>query len=423
MHCRSVIDSILARGFPVAVLDLDPGFGRKDFESRHRNLFVASAEALPFSINCFVLPPPALEDVAAYFASLLSRPGVLNAAFSMWELPRVPEAWHPALQMFDVLAAGSPFIRQSYESTVPDAMVIDAPLYLPLRTQVAARRPQFGMDDGSCYCIASFEPYSDIERKNVKAVLSAYRTAAVAAPHLKLIIKVNNAGPRGAEHTDVVKLRESIAGIPGVRLITEMFPHPALLSLFASCDIYISLHRSEGYGLGMYEAMQLGKPVVATAWSGNLGYMSPASACLVGYRLVPVPRAGTHYYSSRGYRLPVCWAEANVEEAAAWLARLAGSPELRKEKGAAALAAIATYELQSARGGFLDQLLALQQQNLGCDPAATRLTRYLPLALRQRNKLSRRVLGGLRKTMRKGARNVIKKIAGKAVRKVRGLLG
>ena len=423
VYARSVIDSIRARGFPVAVLDLDPGFGRKNFELRHQDLFAESARDLPHAINCFVLPPPALEDVAAYFGSLLSRQAVLNAAFSMWELPRVPEAWHAALQMFDVLAAGSPFIRQSFESSVPDVNVIDAPLFLPLQMQVAAQRQQFGLDHDSCYCIASFEPYSDVERKNIEAVIAAYQAAAAVAPHLKLIIKVNNAASGGAEHAALVRLRQRTAGIGGVRWMADNLPRPALLSLIASCDICISLHRSEGYGLFMYEAMQLGKPVVATAWSGNLAYMSPTSACLVGYRLVPVPLDGTAYYSARGYRLPVFWAEASVDDAAAWLARLAGSPGLRKEKGAAAFAFIAAYERRAAKAECLDQFLALQQQNRLRERASTRLAHYLPLALRQRNKLSRRVRGVVRKIMRKGARKVARKVAGKALRKARGILG
>jgi len=423
VYARSVIDSVLARGFPVAVLDLDPGFGRKNFELRHRDLFVESARALPHAINCFVLPPPALEDVAAYFGSLLTRRGALNAAFSMWELPRVPEAWHAALQMFDVLAAGSPFIRQSFESSVPDVNVIDAPLFLPLRTQAVARRPQFGLDNDSCYCVASFEPYSDIERKNIEAVIAAYQAAAAVAPALKLIIKVNNAASGGAEHADLARLRQRTAGISGLRWLTDRMPRPALQSLIASCDICISLHRSEGYGLSLYEAMQLGKPVVATAWSGNLGYMNSASACLVDYRLVPVPRDGAAYYSSRGHRQPVFWAEARVEDAAAWLIRLAGSRTLREEKGAAARSAIANYQRQAEKGGFLDYLQALQQQLRERAPATARVARYLPMALRQRNKLSRRVQGAVRKVMRKGARKVARKIVGKALRKARGILG
>ncbi len=400
VYARSVIDSILARGFPLAVLDLDPGFGRKDFEARHRDLFVASAEALPFSVNCFVLPPPTLVSDAARFVPLLSRPGVLNTAFSMWELPQVPEAWHPALQTFDALVAGSPFIRQSFEHSVPDARVIDAPLFLPMRSEAIGQRQRFGLESDLCYCITSFEPFSEIRRKNTRAVVAAFQAAVATAPNLRLVIKVNNAATDGVEHPELTLLRKFIAGVPGVQLIADTLSHADLLCLFASCDIYLSLHRSEGFGLGMYEAMRLGKPVVATGWSGNMGFMNESNACLAGYRLVPVRRAGPAY-SSRGYRTPVFWAEPSIGDAARWLASLAGSPELRQTKGAAAVAAIAAYEEQAARGAFLDELQALHKQKQLLDPASARLARYLPLALQPRTEPARRRKSLFRRVVRK----------------------
>lgn len=402
VHARSVIDSILARGFPAAVLDLDPGFGRSGFDTRHQDLYVASADALPFSTNLFVVPAPSLGDVAARFASLLSRPGVLNAAICPWELPALPEAWHATLQMFDVLAAGSPFTRHSLEFSLPDARVIDAPLFLPLRSEVTAQRQQFGLAGDICYCITSFEPLSAIKRKNVDAVVKAYQAAVAAAPNLNLIVKVNNPAPRGVEHRALAELRHSIAGTPGVRLITGAFSHADLLSLFASCDIYISLHRAEGFGLGMYEAMQLGKPVVATGWSGNMAFMDHNSACLTGYRLVPVPVWwGGGAYTSIGYRSPVHWADPKIEDAAKWLAKLAGSPELRQAKGTAALAASAAYQKMAGRAEFLDELQAIHEEKRLLDPASARLAHYLPLVLRQQADRERREQSTLYKAARK----------------------
>jgi glycosyltransferase involved in cell wall biosynthesis len=291
--------------------------------------------------------------------------------------------------MFDVLAAGSPFIRQSFALSLSDTRVIDAPLFLPMRSEAIAQRQRFGLQSDLCYCITSFEPFSEIRRKNTKAVVAAFQAAVAAAPNLRLIIKVNNAATDGVEHPALALLRDSIAGIPEAQLIADTLSRRDLLSLFASCDIYVSLHRSEGFGLGMYEAMRLGKPVVATGWSGNMGFMNDANACLTGFQLVPVRRAGPAY-SSRGYRTPVCWAEPSIDDAAQWLASLAGSPASRQAKGAAAFAAIAAYEQQAARGEFLDGLQALHKQKQLLDPASARLARYLPLALQPRTEPARR---------------------------------
>ena len=89
----------------------------------------------------------------------------------------------------------------------------------------------------------------------------------------------------------------------------------------------LSLHRAEGFGLVLAEAMLLGKPVIATGWSGNMGFMDAASAATVGYRLVPVEDARQVYRDSY-------WAEPDVADAAAHLRRLADDAETRAAMGA-----------------------------------------------------------------------------------------
>jgi hypothetical protein len=140
----------------------------------------------------------------------------------------------------------------------------------------------------------------------------------------------------------------------------------------------------------MYEAMQLGKPVVATGWSGNMAFMNRANACLTSYRLVPV-RWGGAAYASQGYASPVSWAKPSVDNAAKWLVALAGSPQLRKKKGAAAAAAIAEYEQRAARGEFLDELHTLHKRKQLLGPGA-RLSREQSLMRRVLRKV-RRILG------------------------------
>jgi glycosyltransferase involved in cell wall biosynthesis len=118
--------------------------------------------------------------------------------------------------------------------------------------------------------------------------------------------------------------------------MTETLPEPALRGLIAASDIVLSLHRSEGFGLIPAAAMLLGRPVVATGWSGNLDFMTAETSALVSYRLVPVvdPR-GT-------YELPgAMWAEPALDDAVASLRRLADDAALRARMGAAAAADVA----------------------------------------------------------------------------------
>ena len=126
-----------------------------------------------------------------------------------------------------------------------------------------------------------------------------------------------------------------------------------MAGLMAASDIVISLHRSEGFGLVPAQAMHLGKPVIATAWSGNLEFMTKRNSALVSYSLVPVHDPEGAFVADGQM-----WADADVEEAAAWLRRLAGDADLRAALGAAAAKDVAA---QLSPQAFAAKVAALVQ--------------------------------------------------------------
>ncbi len=142
-----------------------------------------------------------------------------------------------------------------------------------------------------------------------------------------LAIKLIDNGVAGARR----ELDAAIAGAGNIRLIEGMLPAADMAGLMAAADIVISLHRSEGFGLVPAQAMALGKPVIATGWSGNLDFMNSNNSALVSYALVPVHDPEGDFKSGDQK-----WAEPNVDEAAEWLRRLAGDAALRARMGAAA---------------------------------------------------------------------------------------
>jgi glycosyltransferase involved in cell wall biosynthesis len=158
----------------------------------------------------------------------------------------------------------------------------------------------------------TFDMASLMARKNPLATVAAFRSAFRRDEPADLVIKV----ARGSESPADLAALAAACETNGVRLIDELMPRSDLLALMAACDCYVSLHRSEGLGLGMAETMLLGKPVIATAYSGNLDFMTPATGYLVSYERVPIPETVTQY--PRGSH----WAEPSVEQAAELMRRV-----------------------------------------------------------------------------------------------------
>ncbi len=129
-------------------------------------------------------------------------------------------------------------------------------------------------------------------------------------------------------------LEPAVAAVNGV-LIAEDLEHEELVDLFACADVYVSLHRSEGFGFGIAEAMALGKPVIATAYSGNLDFATSANSCQVSYRLREIT-SDDHVFNegiSEVYERGAVWADPDVDQAARWMRLLAADPALRSRIG------------------------------------------------------------------------------------------
>jgi glycosyltransferase involved in cell wall biosynthesis len=253
----------------------------------------------------------------------------------VWELASAPESW----------AAGLGFVHEIWVPSAFTAAAL-APLAarrgVPIRIvpyPVAARPPApaaldrtaFGLPDGALVTLVSASLASSIARKNPEAAIRAHRAAFGERPDRVLVLKL---GHSAHYRDDLAALAAAAEGAGNIRFETRTLPTADSLALTACSDIVLSLHRSEGFGLVPAEAMLLGKPVVATAWSGNMDFMDADSAALVGYRLIPVadPR-GT-------YDIPgAAWAEPDIAEAAVHLTRLADSAEARAALGARAKAA------------------------------------------------------------------------------------
>ncbi len=264
-----------------------------------------------------------------------------------WELPSVPLRFRDQLGRVDELWAPTSFIARALQSHhdletfvfPPSSPVLEEP------SDHATLRRSIGLDPGTVVVLMSFDGNSSLVRKNPWASIDAFTFAQASTKvPLQLVVKLTGRGTLDA--TSLRRLEGAMARARAV-MIDDDLDDAAMAQLFGTADLYLSLHRSEGLGLGMVEAMASSTVVVATAFGGNLEVMDDDTAALVGYDLVQVSDAD---FSDRDglkpiYTVGAPWAEADVNQAAGWIVRLAEDPALR---GAIALAALERSRGRSA---------------------------------------------------------------------------
>ena len=356
---RSLIALMLESGLPVAAFDLDPGLGRKGHDAAFETLSVARLEDLPFSTNLIVLSPDATSALLRDNASHFRRDDRFNCAMCFWELPVLPRRWLPLFNALDVIVAASDYMRHTFSAVLSGPLTIAGRVPLQVPGGIRRDRRRFLLPEEGVLFFTSFEPHSDVARKNPFAVITAFKAAAarVDVP-VGLVVKINNQRTPNGDHPIAIRLADACRDDPRIRVISDTLEYVDLLALCESCDVYVSLHRAEGLGLGMMEAMALGKPVIATAWSGNTSFMDHSNACLVSYTLVPIV-ANTAAYSRASLGLEAKWAEPDVDEASRWMARLSTDPRLREEIGARARLRARQLQAEAQQGLFLREIGAI----------------------------------------------------------------
>jgi glycosyltransferase involved in cell wall biosynthesis len=275
-----------------------------------------------------------------------------------WELPEPPVHALPHLPGIDELWLISQFVSDSFR-TVTDIPITVVPNVVPQAPDVAGDRAAFGLPDDGLVVLFTFSASSSDARKNPWAVIEAFRRAFPAeerGTQAHLVLKVNDLERFPELDTS---LSAAVASVGGTLLRREM-SRADMDTLLATCDVYASLHRSEGFGLGMAEAMAMGKPVVATGFGGNIDFMPPGAAAVVGYEARPI---GPHTHRFGGgfgdwYTVGQLWADADVDQAARWLRKLADSPRLRAEMGAKAIEAIREHCSPAAVAKVVNRRLA-----------------------------------------------------------------
>jgi glycosyltransferase involved in cell wall biosynthesis len=229
-----------------------------------------------------------------------------NIGLWYWEQEHFPMRWHSAFDYYDEIWVATHFTRDAIAAVSPIPVhKITYPFYLD-ETEAVPDRRRFGLLENAFVFLFTFDFFSTIQRKNPAAVIAAFRRAFRPDDAAVLVLKSIN-----AEHDRAGRdlLGRESEGAKVVFMDTHI-SGSGLNALFASADCYVSLHRSEGLGLGLAHAMYLGKPVIGTNYSGNLEFMNSDNGLLVDYAMTELNEDSGPY--ERGTR----WAEPKVEHAA-----------------------------------------------------------------------------------------------------------
>lgn len=256
------------------------------------------------------------------------RPDAVRIHIPFWELSRVPNAWMPAFAEMDEIWAPSRFIL-----TALAPRLIQPVIWMPIAIELTAPPPlpraRFGLPEDRFLFFFAFDFLSFKERKNPRAAIAAFRQAFPRRGEAGLVLKCQN----GAMVPDQLAAFESeIGDNPDVFTINQTLSRGDTLGLIAATDAVVSLHRSEGLGLLIAEAMLLGKPVIATDYSGSQEFLNESTGYPVDCNLIPVAEGDYPFATDQE------WADPDIAHAAWHMRRLVGNPDHAEAKISQAMA-------------------------------------------------------------------------------------
>ena len=295
----------------------DPGLPDIEF-ARPVNVLHANADQVP--------------AVAGFLGSRYLRDRY-NVGVWHWELGELPDRWLESFAPLQEIWAPSRFILTAVAAKSP-IPVVHMPHGVEIPTMGRTSRGDFDLPTERMLFLLMYDMRSFQARKNPEAAIDSFAKAFPSARDAALVIKIVNGA---SSPDDLARLKDRCRDTPGTILIDEAYSVERVHQLQSVCDCFVSLHRAEGFGFNLAESMLLGKPVIATGWSGNMDFMNAENACLVNYALTPIETDAGPYRSGQ------IWAEPDVEHAAWHMSRLAADASLRESVGRAAAAHLSTH--------------------------------------------------------------------------------
>lgn len=310
--CRILAREFIESGIPFIIHDYQ---SHGDLRTNDSSWDFKITDTYPYNINLIHINPSKLPEACINLDRDLWN-GRYNIGFWLWEQEEVPKEWRPYYQLLDEIWTPSEFISKAIQSAT-DLPVKTIPYAIEAAYDDQYDRAFFGLPEGLFLFLVVYDCYSVSERKNPIGAINAYKQAfGKESVGVGLVIKVNN-----ATETELTLIREALQGYPNIFLITWNLEKVQINSLIHDVNVYVSLHRAEGFGLVLAEAMLLGVPTIATNWSANTEFMDSSVACMVDSQLIELDRdygpfkKGTH------------WADPDIQQAAEFMGKLFNDPQ------------------------------------------------------------------------------------------------
>jgi GT2 family glycosyltransferase/glycosyltransferase involved in cell wall biosynthesis len=347
---RSFAGIIRALGAPHALHDIS----HMSVNRSQDDTFAAFDAEHPHQVNLVCV------NADQHFVLMRERPALFEGRYNIgcwsWELATFPPEWLDRFPHYNEIWLGSSFMANAISRVSPIPVVrIPTVVKAPTGNRPRGRR-RLGARPTELVYLFAFDTHSYFERKNPLAVVEAFRRAFPKRRGARLVIKCVN----GATDTDNLdRLRAAMASVDGT-LISDYLSRAEHADLVSACDVYVSLHRAEGFGLTIAEAMAAGKPVIATDWSGNTDFADVSNSYPVRYDLTTIAR------DVGPYRAGETWAEPSVEHAAELMQRVADDRSEAAERGIAASATMRSrYTIEAIAPLVADRLAIIGRRLSG----------------------------------------------------------
>lgn len=307
--CRIAANSMNAAGIPFGIINFK---GTNSARMSDKTWVHKEIKDPIYCVNIFHINAEQIPELNSLYNEAVFK-NRYNIGVWHWELPDFPDEWIDSFRYVDEIWAPSTFVAESIalKSPVP---VVRIPHSIEVKISQPKERSYFNLPKDVFLFLTMYDVRSFQERKNPEASIRAFQNAF--RPNdmtVGLVIKVNSYKVK-SEATEI--LYDLIGNYKNIYIIDETLSRNDVNALISVIDCFISLHRSEGFGLGLAEAMYLGKPAIGTNWSSTTDFMNHVNSCPVNYTLVAVGKDQGPY---KAYQQ---WAEPSIEHASQYMSKL-----------------------------------------------------------------------------------------------------